>query len=934
MKTAKRKLIEVAMPLAAINDAAAYDKMPGIGPHPKGIHHWWAGLPLPAARAVILASLLDDPSEDPAFKGKSEKVINNERQRLFNLIRDSVEKKPHERPDAFERLRKEIVERVGTDLPTLIDPFSGKGSIPLEGLRLGLPTIANDLNPVASMICRAVLEIIPRFGMALAGSSGKKPGTKGEASKKSEYKSTLASDVARYGDHLLAEARKRLEALYPEVTLPKANGGGTAKAIAWIWARTVQCPNPKCRCQMPLVKSFVLAKKKGKEVRIEPTVLTKGSKAKIQFSIKENVPGGVRTSKNGRGAKFGCLACGSPSEDGYIKEQGRQGKIDVELIAIVADGPKGRVYLAPSEEHSRAAVACTPDWIPDEELAYDPRNIWCTQYGLTKFGDLFTKRQLVALGAFSDGLKAVRKMACADAKKRGLPDDGVSLEDGGLGASAYADAVAVLLAFNIDRCTDFNNSLCRWSSSNEKVMNLFGRQAIPMMWDFAEANIVGDSVGSWSTCLSYLCKCVDVVAVSTNTHCATVRNGDASTVKGPKGSLLVSTDPPYYDNIGYADLSDFFYVWMRHSLKAVLPKFMATIKVPKDAELVATPYRFGGDKAKAMNHFESGFTRTFSNLREQLDPRFPMTVFYAFKETDSDDDGDDASEDGEPKPSSAAGWETLLESIISAGFTITGTWPIRASQKWRMVAMGTNALASYIVIVCRPRASAAPSVSRKDFLSELRLEVTKAVRRLTANGIAPVDLDQAAMGSGMEVFSKYRSVMDASGGRMGVGDALTEIARVIDACLSEHDSEIDNESRWAVSWYEAVGMEKGEYDDAEKKARPKGVTVQGLEKSGIVHAKASKVRLIARSELKPPGSAERRGEGTIWEVTQQLVKALDERGESAVAELIRELGDDAEKAKDMAYRLFKIAEKKGWAEEARAYNSLVVAWSEITKIAA
>jgi putative DNA methylase len=920
----RKKLIEVALPLDAINDSSAYDKMPGIGPHPKGIHQWWARLPLPCARAVLFASLVDDPSSDPAFIDKSEAEQDIERERLFDIIRLLVRKRPHQNSSAFELAQKEIARSCDSNLPTLVDPFAGGGSIPLEARRLGLAVRASDLNPVAVLINKALIEIVPQFSQRPAVN----PRTRdNELSRKDWSRARgLADDVRYYGALVYEEVKKRLAHLYPRVSLPQEIGGGYADVVAWIWARTVTCPNPSCRAKMPLVSSFWLSSKKKKWV----CPISDYGRKLVSFEVRNGGVAPPPTKIATKGSKFRCLICGEVADDKHVKSEGMAGRIGVQLMTVVADGGKrGRTYVSPTPEQEER-MAESPCWVPDEPLPHNPRAIYCPLYGVREHKDLYTIRQLVSLVALTELIDEVHKRVMKDASDVD-PEvlDARPLVSGGTGARAYADAIAMFLSFAVDRCADFNNSLCRWSASNEKVMGLFGAQRIPMIWDFAEANILAESVGGWSTCYNYVADCIEVILPS-DTLPGNVAQLDATAIRN-ESHLLISTDPPYYDNIPYADLSDFFYVWMRRSLRPIFPDLFSTILTPKSPELIAAPERFDNDKEAAKKHFEEGFHKVFSSLREQMDERFPLTLYYAFKQ---DDDSGPAGTSDTIVVDLTTGWETLLQALISAGFQITGTWPVRASQQWRMRSMGSNALASYVVLACRARSASAPLATRREFLNALKIDLPGALKKLQHGNIAPVDLAQAAIGPGMAVFSRYSKVVESDGSPMRVRTALQLINQTLDEVLAEQESEYDAETRWAVAWYEQFGMNETAYGTAETLSKAKNTSVPGMEEAGIVAARAGKVRLLRRNEL-PEGWDPRTDRRlTIWEITQHLIRTLLDRGsEQATAELLRKVGALGEAARDLAYRLYTTSERKGWTQEALAYNSLVVAWPEIKRLA-
>jgi len=912
-----KKLIEVALPLPEINDASAYDKMPGIGPHPKGIHHWWARLPLPTARAVLFASVVDDPSSHPE-KFPTEEAQNAERERLFGIVRELMQKKLHERPEVYAKAREEMLKHTDGKLPPVLDPFAGGGSIPLEAARLGFEAHAADLNPVAVLLNKCNLQLVPRW----LNRPPVNPEVRGDALRNANWTGAggLAEDVRYYGSLIRKRAIAKIGHLYPKVKLPREYGGREANVIAWLWARTIKCPNPACGAQAPLVRSFWLCRKKPNYVHAKPILRSKN----VSFTIEHGGTAEKETT-SGKGAR--CLFCGQLLSKAQVRESATEHGVKDIPLATVADIGRGRTYL-PSESVWVPEVAKPEVPTIEQNMTNDRRWFSPPLYGWPKFSDIFTPRQLTAMVTLSDLVKEVRDDVLADARAAGFPD---------AEAEEYARTVTTFLALALDRCADFNNGLCTWNSSNQKVMHLFGRQAIPMVWDFAEANTLGDSVGAWATCSDYVADCIEVLGKSS----ASGGNGlqiDAAGAWNDTRGLLVSTDPPYYDNIGYAALSDFFYVWLRRTIGDLYPDLFKTILVPKAPELTAAPERFDGNKQKAKEHFESGFRKAFTTLREKTDPRFPLTVYYAFKQED-EEAGSDEDNNGDEEGSGngvdrTTGWETLLDALLGSGFQITATWPVRASQKWRMVAMGTNALASYIVLACRPRPADAPQCSRREFLNEMKKELPTALKHLQQGNIAPVDLAQAAIGPGMAVFSRYAKVVESSGNAMTVRTALALINQTLDEVLAEQEAEFDADTRWALAWFDQHGMEEGEFGVAETLSRAKNTAINGLEQAGIVAARSGKVRLLNRDELPEdwdPASDKRL---TVWEATQHLIRTLDRHGESGAADLLRKLGGTVgEMARELSYRLHKVCDKKGWSSEALAYNSLVLAWPELTRLA-
>jgi len=952
--THKKKLIEVALPLEAINKAAAYEKMPGIGPHPRGIHLWWARRPLAAARAVIFAQMVDDPSSHPDLF-KTERDQKKERGRLFKIIEELVlwENTTNEavlqkaRDAIWESWRRACAENADHPrarelfnrevLPAFHDPFAGGGALPLEAQRLGLESYASDLNPVAVLINKAMIEIPPRFAgkppvHPQAGTLSPRGRGQGEGALfANEWKGAqgLAEDVRYYGQWMRDEAEKRIGHLYPKVEVTaelvkerpdlKPYLGQQLTVIAWLWARTVKSPNPAfANVDVPLASTFMLSTKAGKEAYVEPVIAGGG----YRFTVKVGKPKDAEAAKNGtklaRGANFKCLMSDAPIASDHIYGEANAGRMGARLMAIVAEGNRGRVYLAPTPEHEAAALKARPDWKPEVAMPENPRWFSPPLYGLKNYGDLFTDRQLVALTTFSDLVGEAVERIKRDAIKAGLPDDNQPLAKVGAGATAYAEAVGVYLAFAVDRCTDFSNSCTRWVPGNQKVMNLFGKQAIAMTWDFPEAAILHDTVGGFVPAAAFIADCIGKLS-SVGSGRAVQQDAMASGIASGK---VVSTDPPYYDNIGYADLSDFFYNWLRRALRPVFADLFATMAVPKAEELVATPYRHGS-KEKAETFFLNGMTQAMHRLAELAHQAFPVTIYYAFKQSESDNEGGTTN----------TGWDTFLAAVIEAGFSITGTWPMRSEQEFRMVGMGTNALASSIVLVCRPRPVNAPTATRRDFHNALKTELPAALAYLQAGNIAPVDLAQAAIGPGMAVYTRYAKVLDAEGKPIPVRAALALINQVLDEALAEQEGDFDADTRWALAWFEQMGFAEGEYGVAEQLSKSKNTAVSGLAEAGILFSGKGKVRLLKPAELPADWDPTTDNRLTVWEMVHHLVRVLEAGGESAAAALVAKLGSQAEIARELCYRLYTICERKKRPNEAMAYNALVQSWPEIVRLA-
>lgn len=905
----KKKLIEVALPLDDINAASAREKSIRHG-HPSTLHLWWARRPLAAARAVIWSSLVDDPSAHPEeFPTVEEQAA--ERERLFGILRELVVWENSNNDRVLNAAKAEIKKSMGDDLPPLLDPFAGGGAIPLEAQRLGLKAYAQDLNPVAVTINKAMIEIPPLFT--------DKPAVNPEACGKLTNggwsgNAGLAADVKYYGAWMKEEAARRIGHLYPKVRVPAEQGGGEATVIAWLWARTVKCPNPACGHEAILVRSFDLSKKKGKEWHVEPVC----EGGEVRFEV---APGKVMHdgTVNRRGAT--CVHCGAPIAFDHIREESREGRMGAKLMAIVAEGQRGRIYIAPDEVQIAAADVPMPDDYPQGKLAYYPGHLNTNVYGLDEFWKLFTNRQLTALTTFSALVGEAQKKAEADAVAAGLADDGQGLGEGGAGARAYGEAIGVYLAFVVDKLTDYHSSICSWHSSRELIRNVFGRQAIPMTWDYAEANILSDSAGSFNSMIGWIIKAIKEFPAAHFGGYA--RQFDAQSDNGMRG-ILVSTDPPYYDNIGYADLSDFFYVWLRQSLHRTYPKLFSTMLVPKHEELVATPYRENRGKEGARDFFEEGMFSTFKQVNKYAREDVPVTIYYAFKQSETETKNDVES-------TASTGWETMLSAIIRAGFSITGTWPMRTEMVNRSIASGSNALASSIVLVCRKRSDDAPMGTRRDFVMTLKRELGPALDKLRSSNIAPVDLAQSAIGPGIGVYSRYSQVLEADGSPMTVRAALQLINQEVDAYFSDQDGELDRESRFCVDLYTQKAFDTIKFGEADVLARAKNVSIEGLAAQGLLASVKGNVHLLDRSEV----SEHVDFKAPTWLTTQQLTRALEEGGVTACAKIVSQtLGGRADGAKALAYRLFTIADKRNWQQEAFAYNSLVTAWPEIQSKAA
>jgi putative DNA methylase len=913
--TPKRKLIEVALPLEKINRESAREKSIRHG-HPSTLHLWWARRPLAACRAVLFAQLVDDPSSHPD-QFPTEEAVAAERQRLFRLIERLVVWENTTDDALLREAHEEILKSTDGSPPPILDPFAGGGSIPLEAQRLGLEAHASDLNPVPVLINKALIEIPPKWAglpPVFPGAADEKLG-KGEHSDAMWPKATgLAEDVRRYGKWMRDEAEKRIGHLYPKAEL---ESGEEADVIAWIWARTVKCPSPACGIQMPLVKSWWLGKKKDKEAYVIPRV----EDGNVVFEIGHDAKQAPKKDTDGSVRRTGavCIGCGEAVPLKHVRDEGKAGRMGQKLMAIVAEGNRRRIYLAPNEKHEQAAQIARPGNVPDTELPTAALGFRVQGYGMTHHADLFTSRQLTALTTYSALVREARTLAHKDAAESGLPS-GPGLEAGGTGAEAYADAVATYLAFAVSRTADYCSTITTWASNPqmEILRGAFSRQAVQMTWDFAEGNIFGPSSGTLEIMIPAVCKPLERLPAKGP---SLVTQRDAST--RPYTGVLVSTDPPYYDNVGYADLSDFFYVWLRSTLGTTMPSILGTMLTPKREELVADPFRHNG-KGEAEKFFESGFDRIFERIRFDAYPDAPISVFYAFKQSETDDHGE-----------ASTGWETLLAGLLRSGWAVTGTWPVRTERAGRTRHNASNALASSIVLACRPRPESAETTTRSAFLTALKDEMPKKLGELQQGAIAPVDLAQAAIGPGMAVFSRYAQVLESDGKPMSVHSALILINQALDEVLSEQEGDFDSDTRFCVQWFKNFGWSEGSFGDADNLARGRNTSVEGVQRGGVFRAVAGKAKLLPFSELPSDWHPETDERISLWEVVLHLAKALDEEGGDAAARLMAAARTrvDMDVAQELAYLLFAICEKRGQAQDAILFNGLGQSWSDLTAAA-
>lgn len=915
-----KKLIEVSLPLDDINNASGKEKSVRHG-HPSTLHLWWARRPLAAARAILFAQMVNDPGGDRGYyAGKTKAQADKEREVLFDIIRDLVKWENTNNEVVLDKAREAIkksweetclLNKGNPDfnpeeLPPFHDPFAGGGTIPLEAKRLGFKSYATDLNPIPILINRCMIEVIGRF---------KVDGPVSNADRdliNDANITSIKSDTKFYAYQVLERAKKIISANYPEVDIPASHGGGKGKVLTWLWCRTVKSPNPMANGKhTPLIKSPLIANKKGRYIWVRQHVDHDGV---LKFNIEESTDKPVVKGTVGRNGSS-CIYTNTTIPLGYIREQGKQGALGYRLIAAVVLVGKKKVYIS-GDEISMPSVE-VPDDIPNNEILH-----WsgCTNvcvYGMTRFKDLYLPRQQVAMYTFAKLISEIRSEIISAAECKGLNRDGRSFSDGGCGADAYADAICLFLACCLGRAADYWNSVTSWESTGEFVAHAFTKHALPMIWDFGEVNPLENGGGSWESAVDWVVRVIEKLP----TGQGYVEQHNAMERFRLKNAVI-STDPPYYDNVPYSNLSDFFYMWTRIALKEIAPKNFGTIQTPKHDELVAS-HSLYDDIDDAMEFFSDGMTKTLSALYEESNPSIPVTIYYAFKQSETNDTG-----------TSSSGWESFLASIVNSGFAITGTWPIRTERENRSRAIGSNALASSIVLVCKKRDDSFGVTSRRQFQKELREEMPSSLEAMVggSNGvspIAPVDLAQAAIGPGMAIFSKYEAVLNQDGSKMSVHDALILINRAITDYLNPDSGNFDNDTLFCDSWFSQYGWGQGQFGEADTLARAKGTSVDGLRDAGVVESGGGKVRLLKWSEY--PTDWDPKGDTRIpvWEACHQMIRVLNQKGEAEAGALLARIPDLGEQVRQLAYHLYTLCERKKWAEEARAYNELIGSWHAI-----
>lgn len=934
-----KKLIEVALPLDDINVAAGKEKSIRQG-HPSTLHLWWARRPLAAARAVLFAQMVNDPGyqRDIGF-GVNKLDAEKKREKLFSIIRDLVKWENSNNEEVIGRAKSAIWDSwretcsLNKDhpeaevlfnpekLPATHDPFAGGGSIPLESLRLGLETYASDLNPVPVILNKAMLELpMNVHGLPPVGPMEYSPTKQYSFSEHDSPYAGLVEDVNRYGGLIRANVLNKIEKLYPKITISneiieenpslKDYLGQEFRPITWLWARTVKSPNPAySHVDVPLCSTFVLSGKKGKERYLKPIISGDSYDFEVcAGELSSDIKSGTKAS---RGGNFKCIFSGSPIPVTEIRQQGKEGGLGKKLLAAVISTPSGRVFISPK------FVKLIPDediaigWSPNTDINHNPRDIRTQLYGLTKYQDLFTKRQLAFFDKTISELHELADQIESDFV-RANPE--LSYK-----AKEYRKAIVTYLAIAVSRTTNTLNSLAVWSQGREQSVNLFSRQAIPMTWDFPEVNPFGGAAGDLIQTLKSMSK--SILALPKPGKGVVVQLDAQS--QSLSSNKVISTDPPYYDNIAYADLSDFFYVWLRKLLKHEFSEEFSTLTVPKQDELVASQYRHGSNH-NAEKFFLEGMTKAMHNLAENAHPSFPVTIYYAFKQSET-----------KGNETSNSGWCTFLQAVINSGFSIEGTWPMR-TERPTGVKVSMNALASSIILVCRVRKKQLGSISRRQFQRELKADMPEALEAMIGgesgqSPIAPVDLAQAAIGPGMAIYSKYDAVLNQDGSEMSVHDALVMINKEITDYLNPDAGVYDVDTLFCSDWFDQYGWSQGEFGIADTLARAKGTSVEGVEESGVIEAGVGKVRLLRWEDMDSNWDPKIDNRVPVWEACHQIIRELNQKGESAAGVLLARMPEHGEAIRQLAYHMYTLCERKKWAEDARAYNELITAWHSVVE---
>ncbi len=937
MSIVRKKLIEVSIPLEVINAASKKQKAPKG--YPTALHKYWAQRPIAACRAVLFAQLVDDPSSWPQHFPTEEKQ-DAERRRLHKVIEALVPWEASNNSVILNAARWEIARSVAWGLgeeppapdngqaildylqskaPPVFDPFSGGGSIPLEAQRLGLRAYGSDLNPVAVLIGKALVEIPPKFaGVPPLNATARAEAVHGEVRAWTGAQG-MAEDVRHYGQWMRDEAEKRLAHLYPNAIL---NDGTPAKVIAWIWARTVRSPDPAAKGAMvPLISNYMLSTKEGRKVWVSPQIDEKAHDG-YRFEVKSGPLAKDEEAKlkagtkSGRGSNFTCLLTGAAIGGDYVKQQGKAGGLGTRLIAIVAENNRSRAYLAPTREHEEALGLAKPSAeVADLPTSTHPQYMGCVPYGLDNFRKLYTPRQLETLEVLTDLVPLV-----CDLVRRRAEDYQKSAQSIPFDATEYANAISTYLAFAVDRFADYGSTLATWLTDDNAIRGTFGRQALPMTWDFCEGSCFGSSSAALTTIIKTVSAVVEHQQATTSGYIMQI---DAAKNGYPVRPCVVNTDPPYYDNIPYADLSDYFYVWMRRSLAPIWPELFRTISTPKSRELVADTKRHGG-RAKAEDFFMEGMGAALLAIQNASTVAEPTAIYYAFKQAEAGADG-----------ITSAGWASFLQAVVDAGLIVDATWPLRTESAGRLRGNKSNALASSVVLVCRKRSVDAPVTTRADFIRTLKREMPAAIDAIRKAGVGPVDMQQSIIGPGMGVFSRHAKVLEDDDSGMGVKTALALINRVWEEIENELDQAFDPETQVALAWFATYGFDARPSGELITLTTAKNTSDRALFASGVFKDMKGKAGLTPREELPTGWSPASDKTLTTWECVQHTARVLNasDGGGEAAATLVAQMGPKAEEARALAYRLFEIATNKGWAAEALVYNELAQEWTKLEDVA-
>lgn len=714
--------IEGAFPLRLINQSSMSERV--RKEHPGNMHLWWNRSPIDSSKELLISSLTP--------------------------VQDTVS---------------------GDCNVTIVDPFSGFGGLTLAAAGTGHSVIAGDLNSVATVLTKAVAEIPARFANKPAVSENAEnrfyTGVEG-----------LAEDILCYGTAIRHELANRLTSMYPDALEQDLDN---KRVYAWIWTRTVTCPNPACSCQMPLANSYVLSKLKNREFYVQPEVQGKA----VSFHVLKGVSGSSQQGNKigSSGARFKCPVCGEITTDEYVKSMGRKNQLGIQLMSVGYEGPNGKEYYSPTEEQLKAAVVTVPLELPLGELPNNTRWFSPPLFGLKNYTDLYTSRQLVLMISLCDLVSEVKERVYIDAVRAGFPDDGLSLTNGGSGALAYSEAIGLYLSLVVGKISNFQSEICTWDNRRGNIRAAFTRQAIPMTWVFAEGNPFSSATGNYETMLQDVVRSVRRLPYKSAVK---VIQGDGTRFEFPKNSVLF-TELPYYDNVGYADLSDYFYVWMRRCLKDVYPALFEKVVTSKE-ELTSIPEHFGGDSKAAKKAYEEGIRRLCNNFAKGSSEEYPSLIFFEFGKADEIALSTDYAEE-----QGLSAWENLLDALIQAGFQVTAVFPVRTEKP------NEHYETVRVCIAFRKRKEEAPQTTRRGFVNELKRALPGLLEERFRAEMDDWDRPITGMGCGISFFSQYKKVINADGTNMNIHDALQVIWTEVMEYIQELESQEDGAENKEVS---------------------------------------------------------------------------------------------------------------------------------------